>query len=303
MKGRSTYLLVATFAALILVAYFLLRSPEEREASYSLEDSRFSMDSSQVSSVKIVRPATSLSLKEIGGTWYVVRDDGITRYPADENSVKRLFSSLHNLKVRSLISSNPQKQDLFQVDSTGTQLLLTDRNGKTSALVVGKMGPSFSETYIRPAASNNVYLAEGISSWDVNKEFRDWREKTILKVVEDSLRGLNYRYAKDQFSLTRDSLWRIKKDTVSSTAVSGVLNTLANLRADDFVDSSVRIPAPQLRLDLGLSQQVSLNFSPMPPDSSRYWVTSSATPQTFIMNKWSVQNILKQRKDFLPSRK
>lgn len=303
MKQRSTYLLIGLFLVLAVIAYVFLRSPEEREASYSLSDVKLAVDSSQVQSLKIVRPSATISLQDIGGTWHVVKDDGGWRYPADESSVKRLLSNMQNLKIRSLISSNPQKQNLFQVDSTGTQILLTDRNGNAEGIVVGKMGPSFSETYIRPARSSNVYLAEGISSWEVNKELRDWRDKTILKVVQDSVRAISYKYAKDQFSVTRDSVWRIKKDTVASSVMTGILSSLANLRADDFVDSAAKVSPPQVRIEIADPQRTTLKFSPVPPDSARYWVTSSATSQLFIMNKWNVQNILKQRKDFLPSKK
>ncbi len=303
MSQRSTYLLLGLFFALILIAYVLLRSPEEREASYSVEDAALSIDSSSVQSIKIVRPSATVSVQDIGGTWYVVKDDGSWRYPADVSSVERLLSNVQNLKIRSLISSNPQKQNLFQVDSTGTQVFLTDRSGKVAGLVVGKMGPSFSETYIRPSNSANVYLAEGISSWEVNKELRDWRDKTILKVAQDSVRAISYKYAKDRFSVTRDSVWHIKKDTVASSLMMGILNSLVNLRADDFVDSLIKVLPPQAQIDIAVPQPVTLKFSPMPPDSARYWVKSSAASQLFIVNKWNVQNILKQRKDFLPSRK
>ena len=304
MKQRSTYLLLALLLALTAISYLLLRSPGEREASYSLADLKLSVDSSQVQSIRIVRPSSVLSLQDIGGTWFVVKDEPSSwRYPADENSMKQLLGNVQNFKVKSLISSNPSKQNLFQVDSTGTQLVLTDRVGKKTEFVVGKMGPSFSETYVRPSNSNNVYLAEGISPWELNKELRDWRDKTILKLTPDSVRAISYRYAKDLFSITRDSLWRIRKDTVVTSVITGVLNSLTNLRADDFVDSTAKVSTPQLKLDIALPQPITLNFSPLPPDSSRYWVTTSAAPQIFIMNKWSVQNILKQRKDYLPSKK
>ena len=304
MKSNVTYILFGVFVVLAVAVYFLLRSPGEREASYSVSDVHLALDSAQVQSVTIKWGANTFSLQDIGGRWQVVKNAPVEwRYPADEFSVKQLLGSLHRLKVVSLISSNPEKQNLFQVDSTGTILSLTERGGTTTEFIVGKSGPAFSETYVRPAASNNVYLAEGLSPWEVNKEVRDWRDKTILNVPQDSIRSITYRYPKDEFTIVRDSLWRIKKDTVSSNTMKGLLTALSSLRAEDFVDSTLHLSKSQLKLDLLLPDPVTLTFSPMPPDSAKYWVVSSATAQIFVMNKWSVQTVLKQRKDFLPQKK
>lgn len=307
MKKRSTVLLLGIFIVLIGVTYFLLRSPGERETSYPLTDFTLAVDSSQVQSIKFTRGSLIFSLQSIGGQWYVVKNEPIERrYPADETSVNQLLGNVQRLQILSLISSNPEKQNLFQVDSSGTFVSLTERTGKTTEFVVGKMGPSFSETYIRPTASNNVYLAEGITSWDVNKEVRDWRDKTVLKVEQDSIRMISYRYRKEQFSLVRDSVWRFQptaREDVLNSTVTGLLSSISTLRAEDFVDSTFLVPTPHVKLELAAPQSLTLSFSPMPPDSSKYWVMNSSTQQIFVVNKWSVQSILKQRKDFLPPRK
>lgn len=303
MKQQSTLILLGLFLVLAVIAYFLVGPSEEREASYSLTDVRLSMDSSIVQTISITRNNSTISLQNIGGKWLVVKSEPTElRYPADESAVKNLLSSLQKLKVTSLVSSNPDRQHLFQVDSTGTLLSFADRGGKTIAFYVGKMGPSFSETYVRPVNSNDVYIAEGITSWEVNKDAKDWRDKVIVKVTRDSVRQLTFRYPKEQFTLVKDSVWRIRpeaKGTINESAVTSLLSSLESFRAADFVDSTINLPSPQLTLEFLMPEPAAMSFVPVPPDSSKYWVKASTTEQIFVANKWNVQQFLKHRKDFL----
>lgn len=305
MKHQSTFILLGLFIVLAVIAYFLVGSTEEREASYSLADVRLGMDSSSVQSISITRNNSTFSLQNIGGKWYVVKSEPAEwRYPADEASVKSLLGSIQKLKITSLISSNPDRQHLFQVDSTGTLLAYADRSGRSISLYVGKMGPSFTETYVRPVNSNDVYLAEGLTTWEVNKDLKDWRDKVILKVARDSVRQITFRYPRDRYTLLRDSVWRMQpsakeKEKINESAITSLLGSLESLRASDFVDSTVKLPSPQLTLELIMPEPATVFFVPVPPDSSQYWVRASTTEQTFIIQKWNAQQFLKQRKDFL----
>lgn len=305
MKKNSTLILIVVLIILAIVVYFMIQPSAERETSYSLSDLNIAADSAQISAITLVRDGKATRLEDVGGIWNLVDLSGVPegRYPADDGAVKRLLGAVQKLKITSLISSNPQKQGLYQVDSTGTTLTLKERSGKTIELVVGKMGPSFSETYIRTSGSNEVYLAEGLMTWDVNKETRDWRDKTIYDVKQDSIRSLTYRYPKDEFTLLKDSVWMLGKDTAFVTEVNGVLSTLASLRAEDFVDSAMDVSKAQFQLDFTARKTYSLTFVPLPPDSARYMVKTSHSPQLFVVNKWSVKPIMKQKKEFLPSKK
>ena len=71
----------------------------------------------------------------------------------------------------------------------GTHIIVTERSGKTTNLIIGKMGPSFSEVYVRQPASQDVYLGEGIDSWSVNKDLKEWRDKTIFTQPAEAIRA------------------------------------------------------------------------------------------------------------------
>jgi hypothetical protein len=180
------------------------------------------------------------------------------------------------------------------VDSTGSKLTLTDRQGKTTSLIVGKMGPSYSDVYFRVPDSKDVYLGEGLNTWTVNQELRDWRDKTIFSASADSFRHLSLRYRGKTYDLRRDSTtWKYGKDSIAASVMTSMLNTLSNLCAEDFVDT-VYLPKTQpFELKVQTSEETDLNFFPEPPDSSKYFVQTSQSAQGFTLNKWTVQELFK----------
>jgi hypothetical protein len=302
MKQRSTFILLGTLIVLGFVSYLFLRPSKEREATYSLAGVDLSVDSSQIRSISIVRGDRSVTLQNTGGLWYVVRSTPDEwRYPADEYWVEQLVAGLHGLRVVSPISSNPEKQHLFEVDTTGTQLIITDRKGDRKELIVGKPGTLTLEVYVRPANSNDVYLVQGLNPFELNKEPKDWRDKRMALLAKDSIREVAFSYETERFSLEKDSVWRLNPPApnVDETKVNDFLAQLVNVRATDFVDSTIQISLPRLRLEIAAPDRVTMLFAPVPPDTAHYYVTSSTSSQIFLLNKWTAQALFKTRKDFV----
>ncbi len=289
--NRSTLILFFLLLALGAIAYFLIPSSQEREASDKSPQLDFSVDSASVVKIEFLRGAKSLTLENIGGKWMITSPG---KYTADPSAVLAILQGLSKFKVGSLISSNPEKQRLFQVDTSGTQITATDRAGKTNAIVIGKMGPSFSEVYCRPPGSKFVYLGEGLDSWSVNKEMKDWRDKSIASIPSESVKSLIYALNNRQYEYVRDSTtWKLGASAIDGAVMNSPLTTLANLRAEDFVDTVMRFSSQPVGVSVKGTSNVSLQLYPSLPDSSKYFVQSSLTPQIYVISKYTAQQILK----------
>jgi LysM repeat protein len=213
-------------------------------------------------------------------------------YTADPTAVQQLLGGLGRLKVGSHISSNPERQHIFQVDSTGTRLAITERSGRSTNLIIGKMGPSFSEVYLRQAASKDVFLAEGIESSTLNKELKDWRDRTVLSLPSEAVNGLKYLVAGKQFDFHRDSTgWRSGDKAVETAVINPPLAALADLRADSFIDTALRVQTNPLSVSVEGAQNIALNFFPTLPDSAVYYVQASNSAQWFVVNKTTARQI------------
>ncbi len=289
--NRSTLILIALLLVLGAIVYFFLPSGKEREISYSESNALPRIDSASVMKIEIRRPAKSITLENVGGRWTITSP---INYPADAASVFQLIGGLSHLTLGSLISSNPEKQRLFQVDSTGTMLTVTDRAGKSVGMVIGKMGPSFSDVYFRLPASSDVYLAQGIETWTVGKDLKDWRDKTIYSAPSESIKELTYTAGGRETQFNRDSAgWKSSEKPVEASVMNPLLNSLASLHADDFVDSSAKIESRPITLGIKGASNATLSLYPVLPDSSKFYVQSSGSPQTFVISKWIAQQLLK----------
>lgn len=289
--NRSTLILVVLLLALGAIVWFLLPSGREREVSYSETAVIPRIDSASVIKVEIQKPSKTITIENVGGRWTITSP---VNYPADAASVFQLVGGLSHLTVGSLISSNPEKQRLFQVDSTGTLLTVTDRGGKSVSMIIGKMGPSFSDVYMRLPKSSDVYLAQGIETWTVGKDLKEWRDKTIYSAPSESIKELTYTAGGKETKYDRDSAgWKSADKPVDASVMNPLLNSLSNLHADDFIDSAAKIESRPITVAIKGASSATLSLFPVAPDSSRYYVQTTGSPQTFVISKWTAQQFLK----------
>jgi hypothetical protein len=148
--------------------------------------------------------------------------------------------------------------------------------------------------YCRPPGSKNVFLGEGLDSWSVTKELKDWRDKSIASIPTESVRSLTYSLNNRQFEFVRDSSsWKRGETPVENSVMSTPLTSLANLHADDFVDTVIRFTSSPIGLSVKGTTNLTLQLYPSAPDSARYFVQSSNSPQIFLINKFAAQQLLK----------
>ncbi len=243
---QTTWILVGALVVLAVITFFVLRQPGETSASESSGVMLVSYDSASVDKIEVTAPGTSVTLEKQGNGWMVTAP---LRYRADQNVVTAAVGKGKNIEVKNVVSSNPEKQHLFQVDSAGTLVQMYAGGALVAAFRVGKPGPSYMETYVRKEGSNDVFLAEGMFTYVFSHPAKDWRDKSIYKSEPELIRSVTYKYGDTTFTLAiTDSLWRLNGDSVSQATVRSVLSSLANLQADDFVDSALSVAPKQVAL-------------------------------------------------------
>lgn len=291
---RSTWILVAVLAVLLVAAFFVLRQPGEVSTSGSAGDLLVQYDSAAVDKLEIGSPTGVVTLGIEGGKWMILSP---LHYPADQLSVTTAIGKGKRIELKNVVSSNPQKQQLFQVDSAGTLVRVFEHGAQGPAFRVGKPGASYAETYVRREGSNDVYLADGLLTYTFAKGVKDWRDRTIFKSEADRITNVRLQFRDTTFALVfRDSLWRIDNDSASQTAVKSFLGTLANLQTDEFVDTTVTVSsAPNAVIEV---EGMQIRFYGG-KEGGRYLVQTSAGPQWFEIQGWRATQLLKRKKDFV----
>ena len=289
--NRSTIILLFLLLALGAITYFLLPSGEERQASYGANGVRITVDSASVMRIDIKRPLSLTTLQNVGGTWMVTSP---FQYAADPLSVQQLVGGLSKFKVGSPVSSNREKQRLFQVDSLGTLVTITDRNGAAQSIIIGKMGPSFSEVYFRLPDEKDVYLGDGIDSWMFTREPKEWRNKTIFTSATESINELEYTFGNATTLFVRDSAgWKSDDRLADIDQMNPSLTALMALKADDFIDTSMQFRNRPLTLRIKGPEELTLSLYPLDADSTRYAIQTSKSRQLFVVSKFTAAQLMR----------
>ena len=291
---RNTWILTGVLAALIVIAYFVMQRPGESSAPESSGAMLVDYDSAAVDRIEIRSPNGPAVIERLGGVWMVTSP---VHYRADDATVASALSSGKRMELKGLVSSNPQKRSVFQVDSTGTMVRLSEHGAEKTVFWIGKPSPSYTETYVRREGTNDVYLASGLFSSNFSRRTNDWRDKTIFRTDQDAIAGVTLRFGDTSVVLARqDSLWKVGDDVAKTDVVKSFTGALANLQADDFVDTAMpEMPPLTVQIELGGTQ---LRLYRM-KEGDKFYVQTSATPQLFELSGWRASQLIKRKKDFL----
>jgi hypothetical protein len=295
MKRGTIYSLIALVVLAIAAFYALNR---EGEVSSTGEPGKMLVDydSTAVDRLEIASPTGNVVLEKQAGIWML---SSPIKYKADEASATSAVGRGRKIGLTGLISTNPEKQHLFQVDSTGTFVKVYEKGSLKAAFHIGKASSSFSETYVRLDESNEVQLAGEVLSSYFSKQPKEWRDKTVFKIDESTIKGVRFQYGDTTFTLSmKDSLWRVEKDSANQAVVKPLLSALANIQTDEFIDSTLSA-LPKLTAIIEV-EGTQIRF--YKKDDTKYLVQTSRSPQWFEVQNWRTTNLLKRKKELLPSK-
>lgn len=296
--SRNTYLLLGILLALVLIAFLVLQKPGEQSTTSSTGEMLAALDSLAIDKIEIKSPATNVLLEKKGVEWFVQYP---VAYRADQANVASFIQQSKNLELKSIVSSNPEKQSVFQVDSTGTLVKIYEKGAEKAAFILGKQGSTYSESYARKVNSNDVVLVGTSMSYVFNRQLKEWRDRTIASVSRNDITAIAFQYGDTTFAVEfKDSTWLIGKDSTQQSVVENMLSSLSNFQADDFVDTPPT-PAPKVNAAISFAG-IQLRFAYV-KEGDKYYVQSSSSPQWFEVQGGHANQVLKRKKEILKTDK
>jgi len=282
---NATKTLAIVFAGSVLLA---VAASWEGGASSSaaFEEELLAVDTSSVRAVEIERPnAPPIRLTRSENQWSVSPNDE-TSYPASSETVQRLLNDLTTLQVAAVPTRQADKHPRYDVDSTGTLVRMFGADGEPlGGLIVGRtrvrqpQGQANQRpmqrmqrrrgtevSYVRVPDRPDVYSVERGLQSVVNRDVEAWRDKVIWSVDRSQIQRIDFSFPADSsFQMQRVTVgdtatagtgeaWVSSGDTLATTEVSSLLQTLSSPRADGFVNDatpeSIEDPLYQVRLHL-----------------------------------------------------
>jgi hypothetical protein len=295
MKKSNKYLIIA-FAALLIITYFVLR----KESSYvtnEITEKFVTFDSAFVDKIEIIKRSGNIILEKFAGDWQITQP---IKYQADQEALHNLLSDCKTAELKNLVSSNVEKEKLYEVDSSGTQVNFYQQGNKKDAFIVGKAGQDYLSTFIRKVGSNDVYLINKSLSFSFNKTVTEFRNKIIFHTPVASINQIKFEYGDTVFTLKKEqNAWLIDNDSTNTNSVESFLSGISGLNTNDFIDNAVNLPQnPNAIISITTANLDQLKFFHLPDNSNKYYVLNSRSSQVFVIESWTANNILKKKKDF-----
>jgi hypothetical protein len=291
---QTTWILGAILVVLVAAAVIVLRQPGEQSTSGESIATLIDYDSTAVDKLEILSPTNGhIVLEKEGDVWNITHP---MRYRAAEYLALRAVGTGRSIKLKSLISTNPEKQDVFAVDSAGMLVRFYEKGIEKGGVRVGKATPSFTETYVRLEGSNDVHIADGMLGSVYDRKVKDWRDKGIYRAPREAITDVKLQYGDTTISIVlTDSLWTCDGTPIGEP--TSFLAALSKFETEEFVDTTIaRLPKLTAVIDVN---GTTLRFY-FDKQSNKYYVQTSQSPQWFSIPLWKAKQVLKRKADFPP---
>lgn len=283
---RSHYIILSALAAVLLVAYLILQPTERKELTYEMPDVQLALDIAHIVKIEIERGAELIRLEKIQNRWRITVPLNST---VDDESIYLLLEGMARFRLTGLVSSKPDRHKEFEVGQEGTKVTVTNDNGESLAIIVGKEGPTPKQAYVRPANSNSVYLAKGLLPSLVNKSVKEWKQRTIFRTEPELIRLVSIR-TKDRITVRNNGKkWMYNNDVVPEATIKPPLSLLSFLRAEDVIDTPMIISS-SARIRVEVLARELFKFE-IYPHRGTYLLKSSISPLVYVVNKDVVRKI------------
>ena len=247
--------------------------------------------------------STTILVKQ-NDQWLVETMDN---YPADQTAVKEMLDNIAEMKTIERASSNPEKQAVFQVDSSGVEAKLTDASGNLLAhLFAGKTTPGIFDSYVRAADSNDVYIVKGNLKLTLDKGYRSWRDRSIFSFLKEDVTHLTIRSEEEEIELQIDAAgaWQMLKPLVSAadgTEIEAITDLMGSLETDDFAESKdlseYGLDAPKMSIIATLKDGSGRTLLIGMEKNGAHYVKREDKAQIFELNKGNVDKLIRKSAD------
>jgi len=155
-KSKSVLYLIIALIVLIVIFIFWQNPLDHKTSNGNTEEiSTANLDNAQ--KIEISKGDRTTILQKENDKWLVSTENNAE---ANLDYINKLITALKDVKQGTIVSQNKDKLPTFELaEGQFTKIKLSDSsNNILLELLVGKMGPAYTQTYIKKPNSDNVLL-------------------------------------------------------------------------------------------------------------------------------------------------
>jgi hypothetical protein len=258
-------------------------------------------------------PPETITLEKNGASWGIAGADG---FPADQTKVKEFLEKLKKMNYRNKVVTSSKYHDKLEVSEAKYQRkVVITQDGKDRTFFVGT-SPSFKSLHVRLDQSDDVLLANEVSTSDFAERAWGWVDRAYVKHEMKDVWAVSIKNEKDSFTLEKnpqDSTWLAPGVTgnVKKTTVEDLVRKASQMNLEEPVGKQEK---PEY--ELGKLGTISLvtgtsTIAGVPPQKTetttiligkklekenRYYVKASSSEYVVEVASWAVDPLVQKTK-------
>lgn len=273
MGMKKLLIAAAVLAALSGVLWWSSKHPdwgtdkkEQAETPVLVNVSDVALDSIDIQK----KDGPKISLERKAGKWSITAPEA---YPADQNAVSSIASSLSPANADSVIDDKPGDVAKYGLTNPSLTVNVHEKGGRSDQLTFGDEIPGGSSmVYLRVRGNPKVYAVASSLKTAFDKSLNDLRDKRLLTFEQGQLTQVDLNHI--QFGKNSQSEWTIVQPQ--------------HYRADNFAVEELLRKLSEAKMDLAATpadaEKAQHGFASGTPVASIKLVDSSGT-QTFEVHK------------------
>ena len=241
MKFRG--LLAAAVVLLVLAGVLYWsehRKTPEDAAPSSSNPAILKIDPATVASLTVKQKGAApvTMVKSSAGQWQITAPSA---FPADSSTVSGMLTSLAPLTSERVVEDQSSNLAQFGLSDPSVELDVTNKDNKTSRLLLGDDTPTGDAIYAGVAGDPRVFTAASSIKTSLNKSLNDLRDKRLLPVEASSVSSIDLMRKGQDIGFARvQNGWQIEKPKPYRTDTFQVDDLLQQLTSAKW-DSSASI--------------------------------------------------------------
>jgi len=312
MKIKKEYIILVLII-IALSVYLYMRSADR--TLYELPQLP-QVNEKELTKLEITKGKTAIVLNKKDDQWFIAPAE----YPTAANKVEDMLKALKNLDLTALVSES-QNYNRYELDE-GQKINVKAFQGDSLKLDidVGKTASSFRHTFVRPSGDERVFHARGNLKNVFDVTVDSLRNKTVLSFKPDDIQQFNIDKAQQSLAFTRtqvpvevksadaekstaaapaapQQVWRAATgQPVNEPAINQLLNALAGLRCEKFIDDRKKedFNSPLFTIALKGAQDYQLSIFPKAAENDpNFPAVSSGSDYPFELSTSQADRIMK----------
>ncbi|HVN88137.1 MAG TPA: DUF4340 domain-containing protein [Candidatus Binatia bacterium] len=297
----------------IRLANSAFRSGMDKQVKDLRDKTILSFNEDEVRQISVTSPHQNLLLTKKDTTWVIEKP---ASYAADPSVIRTLLSSMKSMRAVDFPDAEEKNLQTYGLEEPRLVVVLhLAKNDEQLALMLGKENDQ-KQIYVKTLSRPTVFT---VSEWvfrDLNKELKDFRDKTVLAFDTNAVRRTEIKRADGQvIKLVRgdDQKWKVggAGDTKPlETAITQFLTDLHDLKGFDIAAdkpanlADFGLSAPVLSITLQADKDAPLGTVLIgkrqpEPTKTEYTAMTSGGDTIYLLRDYLFTRLDKQQKDFL----